>query len=289
MQDVNREVKQRFPGRLMIAEDLQKDEALTRPVEAGGAGFDAQWAAAFVHPVRAALIPEDDAARDLDAVVHALTQRYHEDAFERVIYTESHDEVANGKARLASEIDPADPRSWAAQKRTTLGAALVFTSPGIPMLFQGQEFLEDEWFRDTDPVDWTKLRALRGLRTLYRDLIALRRGGQGRTRGLTGQHIAVLHVDSDNRLLAFHRWDQGGPGDDTVVVANLGGRAHAVYELPFPRPGRWHLLLNTDWDGYSPLFSGHPASDTDVPGDTHRAVLSIGPYTVLIFSQAPQG
>jgi len=73
--------------------------------------------------------------------------------FQRVIYSESHDEVANGKARVATEIDPHDPDSWCAQKRTTLAAALVLTAPGIPMLFQGQEFLEDGWFQDS--VLWT--------------------------------------------------------------------------------------------------------------------------------------
>lgn len=34
------------------------------------------------------------------------------------------------------------------------GGPLVFSAPGIPMLFQGQEFLEGDWFRDTVPLDW---------------------------------------------------------------------------------------------------------------------------------------
>ncbi len=29
-------------------------------------------------------------------------------------------------------------------------------APGMPMIFQGQEFLEDEYFRESDPLDWTK-------------------------------------------------------------------------------------------------------------------------------------
>ncbi len=91
-------------------------------------------------------------------VAHALTHHYNGDPFERVIYTESHDEVANGKARIPHEIAPGDPSHWAAQKRSTLGAALMFTAPGIPMLFQGQEFLQGEWFQDTVPLDWDQSR-----------------------------------------------------------------------------------------------------------------------------------
>ncbi len=35
---------------------------------------------------------------------------------------------------------PGKADSWYAKKRSTLGAALVLTAPGIPMLFMGQEF-----------------------------------------------------------------------------------------------------------------------------------------------------
>ena len=40
-----------------------------------------------------------------------------------MIYTESHDEVANGQTRVPLEIDEGDPTGWYAQKRSTVGAA----------------------------------------------------------------------------------------------------------------------------------------------------------------------
>ena len=43
VQWINREVRQRYPERITIAEDLQNDEWLTKPVDQGGAGFTAQW------------------------------------------------------------------------------------------------------------------------------------------------------------------------------------------------------------------------------------------------------
>ena len=133
IQWINREVQQRYPGRITIAEDLQNDDRLTQSVDQSGAGFSAQWAARFVHPVRAAVIAPGDDQRSLDSVRMAIESGYNGNAFQRVIYSESHDEIANGKARVASEIDPQNPDSWFAQKRTTLAAALVLTSPGIPM------------------------------------------------------------------------------------------------------------------------------------------------------------
>ena len=126
-----------------------------------------------------------------ECVADAIAAKYNDDAFQRIIYSESHDEVANGKARVPYEINKDDATGWHAQKRSTLAAALVFTAPGIPMLFQGQEFLEGEWFRDDVPLDWDLSREFRGIVRLYRDLIALRLDRRGVTRGLRGQGVQV--------------------------------------------------------------------------------------------------
>jgi 1,4-alpha-glucan branching enzyme len=96
-----------------------------------------------MHGVRRAVTVGDDAWRDMYALRDVIAQRYNADAFQRVLYTESHDEVAEaaGQARVRELIWPGNADSFFAQKRSTLGAALVFTAPGIPMIFMGQEFL----------------------------------------------------------------------------------------------------------------------------------------------------
>jgi 1,4-alpha-glucan branching enzyme len=192
MQWVNEEVVKVKPNAILIAEDLKDNAFLTLNQQDGGAGFRAQWCAQFVHTIRAALTEADDAHRNMQAVRQAIQKRYHGNAYERVIYTESHDEVANGKARLAEEVDPGQASSWAAKKKSTLGAALVFTSPGIPMLFQGQEILEEDWFHDQDPIDWSKAERFAGILAIYKDLIALRLNCAGMTKGLSGQGLDSL-------------------------------------------------------------------------------------------------
>ena len=42
----------------------------------------------------------------MEEIAKALPFRYNENAIQRVIYSESHDEVANGKARIPQEIEP---------------------------------------------------------------------------------------------------------------------------------------------------------------------------------------
>jgi 1,4-alpha-glucan branching enzyme len=290
MQWINREIDEVAPWKITIAEDLQDEPWMTRAPDERGAGFDSQWAANFVHPVRAAIITGRDEDRSMGAVRDAILGRYNGDALQRVIYTESHDEVANGRARVPSDIWPGNAGSWYSRKRSTLGAALVLTAPGIPMIFQGQELLEDEWFRDTDPIDWSKKERFAGIFRLYRDLIRLRRNWQDDTRGLRGQQVNVFHVNDADKVIAFHRWDQGGPGDDVVVVLNFADRAYDDYTIGFPRGGAWKVRFNSDWRGYGEDFGDHLGYDTHAdPGGRdglfHSGNVGVGPYSALILTQ----
>jgi 1,4-alpha-glucan branching enzyme len=290
LQWVNDELDRLQPWKINIAEDMQENDWITRPTGSGGAGFDSQWAASFVHPIRTALETPDDNARNMWSVRDAVAKRDNGDSFKRVLYTESHDEVANGRQRVPSAIDPGNPASYWAQKRSTLGAALALTAPGIPMLFQGQEILEDGWFSDTDPVDWGKLAAFAGIRLLYKDLIALRRDLRGISKGLTGQHLNFFHVNDVAKVVAFHRWDQGGSRDDVVVVANFRNQTYTHYRIGLPRGGRWSVSFNSDWNGYSPLFRNTYSPPVDAVAGSYDGLnfsgtVNLAPYTALILTK----
>ena len=290
LQRLNSDIRSRPKRLIAIAEDLRSNPWLTKPTEEGGAGFHAQWDANFVHPVRAIVTAVQDEHRSMAAVRDAISFRYDGDAFRRVVYSESHDEVANGKARVPQEIDPEDPAGWHAQKRSTLAAGLVFTSPGIPMLFQGQEFLQGQWFRDDVPLDWQLNQEFRGIVRLYRDLINLRLNKKGFSRGLCGQFLNIYHVNDADNVLAFQRWDQHGPGDDVVVVLNFSNASWQNYEIGMPTRGLWKLRLNSDAKIYSNDFGSFFSSDVEAvenprDGLDARASTSIGPYSMLVFSQ----
>jgi 1,4-alpha-glucan branching enzyme len=290
LQWINKDLKLHSPRIVSVAEDLGNNAALTAWVEEGGAGFDTQWDAGFVHPVRAVLESLDDDTRDIGAMISAIIPATAGDAFRRVIYSESHDEVANGKSRMVSEIDPENPASIWARRRGLQAAGVILASPGVPMLFQGQEFLEDGWFDDREMLDWEKAIRFEGVRMAFRDLIHLRRNLGGVTRGLAGQQVDVFHRDAENKVIAWNRWDEGGPRDSTVVILNLTARNHDYYELTLPAAGEWKVRFNADWSGYSPDFGdtallavegrehemGHPA----VVGG-----LCLPPYALVILSQ----
>jgi len=290
MQWINVEIKQRFPGKISIGESMKNNPWVIKDVGAGGAGFNAQWDAEFVRPVRQAVISRDDKVRDVGAVSKAIEHRYDLDVFRRVIYTESHDEVANGRARVPEEIWPGKVDSWFSKKRSTLGGALVFSSPGIPMIFEGQELLEDRWFQDKVPIDWSRAEDQHGILGMYRDLISLRRNLSGVSRGLCGQNIHIYHVDHEGKLIAFHRWDVLGPHDSVIVVVNMTNQNRDGYVIGFPRAGLWKTRFNSDSYNYGPNFYNHPTPDVETHDEGADGLpcsgeIGIGPYTVVMFSQ----
>jgi 1,4-alpha-glucan branching enzyme len=289
MAAVNEEAARRWPGRLTIAEDLRGDPAITRPVAEGGAGFGSQWDGAFVHQVRAALTAPSDEARDVAALARVIAADP-ADAFRRVIYTESHDEDANGSARVPEEIWPGYADSWASRRRAALGSSLVLTAPGIPMLFQGQELIEGAWFSDDDPMDWSMKHRHAGLLRLHRDLVRLRRNVDDTTRGLRGPRVDVHHVNTGGKVLGYHRWEAGGPRDDVMVLANLSTATYPAYRVGVPRPGRWRVRFDSDRADYAPDFEAVPAVDPDAEpqardGMAQSVAVGLGPYACVILSQ----
>ncbi|MEJ1971272.1 MAG: alpha-amylase family glycosyl hydrolase [Lacunisphaera sp.] len=210
MQWINDELRKEFPGAVTIAEDLNNSEWLVKGTSAGGAGFNAQWDGAFVHPVRGCWSPPTTSSAT--STRSSARSRIPTTAMRSSASSTANPTTrpANGQARLPSAIAPDGPASYPAKKRSLLGAALTLVTPGVPMLFQGQEFLEDEWFRDSVPVDWAKLERFAGINRAYRDLIALRLNRHGHLARPDRRHLETHHVDHAAKVVAIHRRCAGG-------------------------------------------------------------------------------
>lgn len=282
-------VARKTPGALLIAEDLKGYAAVTAPSDRGGLGFDTQWDGGFHYAVTSTVLGYDDAARNVGAVRDALYGRYNGDPFERLIYTETHDTVGNGGARLPSRIDPADGGSFTARKRSMLASAILLTAPGVPMLFQGQELLSVGTFADPpEPLDWSRRQAHARVFAFYKDLIALRRNRGGVTAGLTGSDIDVYHVNTTDKVLAYRR--SSGADSDVIVVANFMNRKYTRYDVGLPAGGVWKVRLNSDDTRYSADFGGASSSDVQavgapLHGQPFTGPIALGPYSVVILSK----
>jgi 1,4-alpha-glucan branching enzyme len=292
LQEMNDGVRKVKPQALTIAEDLQGNEWITKPTKDGGAGFGAQWDPAFGGILREELGPQAHDEPNIEKMRLVVSNLTNGNPFERVIFMESHDTDAgaNGGKRFDEAIAPGEPASLRARKRTALATAVLFTSPGIPMLFQGQEFEEAGAFAHYIALDWSKADEFQGILKLHKHLIALRLNRYKNTAGLLGSNVDIFSIDKEAKVVAYHRWDKGGRADDVVVVVNFSGKPLQGYELSFPATGKWWVRLNTDWKGYGEDFGDLTVESVEVKARPDDAKHFIGKVTVpaqgvLIFSQ----
>ncbi len=248
-------------------------------------GFDYYWDLTFAWELKSVLTQGEDANRDMPTVARNVAGTPG-----RIIFTESHDTTGdlNGGARLPTAIHAAEPEGYYARKRSQLGQALVMTSPGTPMIWQGQEMLETNAFTDTLPVDWTRTNSQAGNGRLYRDLIRLRRNLDGVSGGLMGAAVSAYQVDNANKLIAYSRWDGADPGGTVVVVANFANAVRTAFPVQFPAAGTWYTLFNSDSTEYAADYGDHGSLEVSAAGTPALGAVDIGPYSVLILAQTPR-
>jgi 1,4-alpha-glucan branching enzyme len=206
----------------------------------------------------------------------------------------NHDDKQPRIARLA---DPNDARSWYARSRSRVAAGLLLTAPGLPLLFMGQEFLEDKYWSDWQGrpellLWWAGVegadRDMVDFRRFMRDLVWLRRSQPA----LTADGLNVFHVDNQNRILAFQRWVPG-IGHDVVVVVSLNEATfhYGTYRLGFPSAGHWQEVFNSDvYDRFvNPQVEGNHGGVTAHGEPRHglhaSAGITIPANSVLVFAR----
>lgn len=272
------------PNAVMIAEDYSTNEYITKSISEGGAGFDAQWATAFPLAIRKRFGMEN---HDFGGTLgDELQHMYNGQAFQKVVYGDSHDTAANGWSRINEATTPGNAGSVFARQRALIANALTLTAPGIPMILQGEEFLQAGSFNDWQMLDWDKTTQFAGIVLAHQHLINLRKDLYSNTAGLAGPSISVFHEDVTNNIMAFHRWNKGGHNDDVIIIVNFSDIRFPEYKLYLPVAGTWHVRFNSSWKGYSPDFNETHIS-TVTTDENSELTVELADYNVLILAQDP--
>lgn len=268
-------------GGTSVAEDLKGFEEITKRPKDGGFGFDAQWDG-FGYDVANVIVPGPDDGRDMTVIDRLLKGGFANDGFARLLFTETHDTVGNNGARLPARIDAANPTSIAARKRTMLAQTLLFTTPGVPMLFMGQEDLATAPFANKEPAPLAAKND--AMFAFTRDLVALRRNLGGKTAGLLDPKVEVLHRSDANKVIAYRR------GDDTIVVLNFRNKAWPRYDVGVAQAGTWQIRLDADATKYGDDFGGGSSGAIATLAEDHdnrpfTLPLALPAYGALVLSK----
>ena len=130
-----------------------------------------------------------------------------------------------------------------AVRKSMLGAIMLFTAQGVPMLYHGQEFgARAPKTTDASKLPWEYLEGGNG-QALYKHYASLAylRHTQA---ALHTNNFQPLLVDHERGVLAYHRWADNG--SDVVVAINLKPVDQTV-AIDFPQAGHWHEWLH-DYD-----------------------------------------
>ncbi|HEU0140077.1 MAG TPA: alpha amylase C-terminal domain-containing protein [Bryobacteraceae bacterium] len=249
------------PEAIHIAEYWNSRRELAVQAPPAGMGFDAALADGLRERLREAVGQAAGGASadvNLYAVRDALYPPYgFNEAWRAVNCLENHDivysdrEPEEWRPRLAKLADWNNPRSWYARSRSRFATSILLTAPGIPMLFMGQEILEDKNWSDNPAyhkntlVWWEGLEqdpAMRDFLAFTRALIRLRRD----CRALRGPNVNGYHVNHASRVIAFHRW-MDWSGEDVIVAGTLSEGSLYDYRIGFPQAGAWREIFNSDF------------------------------------------
>jgi 1,4-alpha-glucan branching enzyme len=269
------------------------------PAVAGGMGFDVvqhDYLRSVLRGAVGAASGGANAGVSMSAISAALYPPGFDHAWRAVTCIENHDLVLAGRdPRLPALADPSNHRSWYARSRSRVATAILLTTPGIPQIFMGQEFLEDKpW--DVDPrgpdlLSWNGLDAssdstMRDHLRFTKDLIRLRRD----LPALRSDNVHAFYQSDRDRVIAYHRWREGS-GDDVIVVASFSEATWTSYRLGFPAAGFWKEQFNSDvYDHWvNPQVAGNGggvfAQERALHGFMASAPIVIPANSVVVFAR----
>lgn len=259
LQKLNRVVKERHPGVMMIAEESTAATPITQPIEEGGLGFDFKWNMGWMNDILK-FYEEDPVYRQYDFNLMTFSFMY---CFnENYVLPFSHDEVVHGKKSMMHKM-------WGDRYNQFAGLRNLYTyqlcHPGKKLLFMGSEFGQFlEWKYDYQ-LEWVNLEDK--LNQQMQEFTSFANGFYKDHRALwqiDDSYSGLEIIDADNRaesVLSFIRWSE--KGEFLVCVFNLAPVERRNFTIGLPVAGIYQEVLNTEMEEFGGVWKeGNPNTKT---------------------------
>ncbi|MEO6589329.1 MAG: alpha-amylase family glycosyl hydrolase, partial [Pyrinomonadaceae bacterium] len=225
--EITREMSPMKPF-LNIAEYLPPDPQLVAPQ----GPMDSCWNDNFMHIVTDYLTSEIFNLEELKNAIDCRRFGF-QDAASVVNYIANHDHN-----RLFLMLGEKGFFGDEAHCRARLGALLLLTAVGIPMIWMGEEFGEyKEKTTESNKINWSLLEnpLNKTLFEHYKTLINLRKTNPA----FQTANLEFFHEDADSGVLCFQRFDDRG--NVAAVAVNFSNQNLENYAIKnFPEGENWH-------------------------------------------------
>ncbi|MBO5387879.1 MAG: 1,4-alpha-glucan branching protein GlgB [Lachnospiraceae bacterium] len=286
IKELNKQMKEKHKGVLLIAEESTAWPMMTHTLEEGGLGFDFKWNMGWMNDFLGYI--------KLDP----LYRKYHHNELtfsmvyaysENFVLVLSHDEVVHEKGSMISKM-PGGYEDKFSNLRVAYGH--MMTHPGKKLLFMGQEIAQFAEFNEAAEVDWSLFEFdahvymqgyVKELNKLYMNEPALYE--------LDSKSEGFQWINCNNAnasLLSYMR--KGKKEEDTlVIICNFTPIAHKSYKLATPSGGSWQEIFSSD----NSKFGGEgrnnktakQAKKEAVDGQEHYISVNVPPLSISVFKK----
>lgn len=244
IKSMNGELKRRYPGIMLIAEDSTSYPGVTKPAAEGGLGFDYKWDMGWMNDTLTYFkLPP----RERRAAYHKLTfsMMYYYD--EQFLLPFSHDETVHGKAAILQKMNGRYEDKFPQARAMYMymyahpGKKLNFMGNEIGQLREWDERREQDWDILTFPAHDAFARFMRELNSLYLQSSAFSEKDYER------EGFEWLDCHQEERFIyAFERRSRR---QRIAAIFNFSDRVQE-YEVPVKDCRQAVLLLTSDEETY---------------------------------------
>ncbi|MBE6616837.1 MAG: 1,4-alpha-glucan branching protein GlgB [Ruminococcaceae bacterium] len=282
---LNEAVFGEFPDMLMIAEESTAWPMITKPVFAGGLGFNFKWNMGWANDIFE-YVSTDSIARKYHhnkltfPLMYAFSENY--------ILPISHDEVVHCKKSLVDKCFGEYDDKFACMRTLIM---YMMTLPGKKLTFMGTEFAQFREWDYTNQLEWFMIdyprhvemqRFVRAINHLYlenSELWDIDDGWDGFT---------WIDPDAaDINVISYRRRDK--KGKELIVVLNFAPVERRDFVVEVPKMGRYEEVLSTDnyeYGGKNKLNEEgvRTRAVTDERGERHNYItINLPPLGGVIF------
>lgn len=270
---MNRGLKEKNPGCMLIAEDSTNYPNVTKSVEQGGLGFDYKWDMGWMH----------DTLNYFKTAPEYRSENYHKLTFSMMYYWNenyimpfSHDEVVHGKTTILQKMYGEYEEKFSQARALYL---YMMMHPGKKLNFMGNEIGQLREWDEKREQDWDLLKypAHDGF---YHYMCRLNHIYQ--------EHSALWqedYVESGFRWLDCHQekrciYSMSRESEEEVLAAifNLGNMEQKDYEVE-TEAEEMEILLDTDWQKFG---GSTPEQNENIKLEKGKIKCTLPPYSGIL-------
>ena len=271
---MNRGLKERNPGCILIAEDSTSYPNVTLDVDRGGLGFDYKWDMGWMH----------DTLEYFQSLPKERTAKYHKLTFSMMyFYNEhyllpfSHDEVVHGKATILNKMNGQYEDKFPQARAMYL---YMMIHPGKKLNFMGNEIGQFREWDENREQDWN-LRKYPAHDSFYTFMAELNQVYLTHSALWADDYSreGFQWLDCHQEEKCVYMIERRSKGEKIIAAFNFGSQEQTA--AINPSGTQLTVLLDTDWEKYG---GRTPEQQMKAVAQKAFITLSLAPFSGMLIA-----